>query len=152
GQYFLASLPPGPYTLTAYAAGTTTRAEVVVRLGSDVVVDVAIVPTTRGAEIIPIRVGAPTIDQGSTKTGVTIGADFTTNVPGGRTFGDVLGVAPGAQADFYGTSLGGATSLENAYVIEGINTTDTGFGLLATNLPTEFVLETEVITGGYGAE
>src|SRR6185312_267687 len=34
----------------------------------------------------------------------------------------------------------------------GINTTDSAFGLLSSNLPNEFVSETEVITGGYNAE
>src|SRR5258707_4060998 len=38
------------------------------------------------------------------------------------------------------------------YVVEGLNTTDTGFGILSTNLPNEFVQETEVITGGRSEE
>src|SRR5258706_259952 len=46
----------------------------------------------------------------------------------------------------------GATSAEKQYVVEGLNTTDTGFGVLSSNLPNEFIQETEVITGGYNAE
>jgi hypothetical protein len=38
------------------------------------------------------------------------------------------------------------------YVVEGINTTDTAYGGLSSNLPNEFISETEVITGGYNAE
>src|SRR3954470_24005735 len=60
--------------------------------------------------------------------------------------------AAGAQEDRYGVSFAGATSAENTYVVEGLNTTDTGFGTLSTNLPTEFIQETEVVTGGDNAE
>jgi outer membrane receptor for ferrienterochelin and colicin len=49
-------------------------------------------------------------------------------------------------------SFSGATSVESSYVVEGINTTDTAFGGQSTNLPNEFIEETEVIAGGYSAE
>jgi hypothetical protein len=64
----------------------------------------------------------------------------------------VLQSTAGAQGDAYGISFAGATSVENTYVVEGLNTTDTGYGLLSSNLPNEFVQETEIITGGYNAE
>ena len=49
-------------------------------------------------------------------------------------------------------SFSGSTSSESTYIVEGINTTDTAFGGQSTNLPNEFVEETEVIAGGYNAE
>ncbi len=64
----------------------------------------------------------------------------------------MLGAVQGSAADRYGTSISGATSVESVYIVEGINTSDTGFGGLSSNLPNEFVAETEVITGGYNAE
>ncbi len=103
-------------------------------------------------EVIEIKGSAPIVDQGSTKTGLTIGDDYTRNIPTGRTFGAVVGQAAGAQSDNYGISFAGSTSGENTYIVEGINTTDTGFGGIASNLPNEFINETEVITGGYNAE
>ena len=83
---------------------------------------------------------------------MTLTDEFTRNVPTARTFGGTVGQAAGAQDDNYGISFAGATSAENTYIVEGINTTDTGFGGLASNLPNEFIQETEVITGGYNAE
>jgi outer membrane receptor for ferrienterochelin and colicin len=103
-------------------------------------------------ETIIITGTAPIIDQGSTKTGVTITDDYTRNIPTGRTFGGVLESSAGSQGDIYGISMSGATSAENVYIVEGINTTDTAFGGQSTNLPNEFISETEVITGGYNAE
>ena len=42
--------------------------------------------------------------------------------------------AAGAQTDNYGISFAGATSYENTYIVEGINTTDTGFGAEITGV------------------
>ena len=64
----------------------------------------------------------------------------------------MLGAVAGTQGDLYGSSFDGSTSVENTYIVDGINTTDPAFGLLSTNLPNEFVQETEVISGGYNAE
>lgn len=159
GLYFLTSLPPGSYTLTVYFNdGTFTRGNVIVQVGKEAVVNITVDSTSTagkpkgGNEIIELQGSAPVIDQGSTKTGVSLTSDYTNNIPVGRTFGAVLGAASGSQQDAYGTSIGGATSVENTYVVEGINTTDTARGGLSSNLPNEFVQETEVITGGYNAE
>jgi hypothetical protein len=157
GQYFITSLPPGVYTLTVYYnEATFSKGNVLVQVGKEAVininVDSGISATKPKGEVIEISGSAPIVDQGSTKTGVTITDEFTRNVPTGRTFGAVVGGAAGAQGDFYGVSFSGATSLENTYIVEGINTTDTAFGSLSSNLPNEFISETEVITGGYNAE
>jgi len=157
GQYFITALPPGVYTLTVYYNDVTySRGNVLVQVGKEVVVNVSVNTSDASGkpkgEVINIQGAAPIIDQGSTKTGVTIGDDYTRNIPVGRTFGEVIGASAGAAGDEYGTGFSGATSVENTYVVEGINTTDTAFGQLSSNLPNEFVSETEVITGGYAAE
>jgi hypothetical protein len=157
GQYFITSLPPGLYVLTVYYNDATfSRGNVIIQVGKEAVVNVT-VDSQAGTgkpkgEIIEIKGTAPIVDQGSTKTGLTIGDDYTRNIPTGRTFGAVVGQAAGAQQDNYGISFAGSTSGENTYIVEGINTTDTGFGGIASNLPNEFINETEVITGGYNAE
>src|SRR5215470_957856 len=159
GQYFITSLPPGLYTLTVYYNNNTfSRGNVLIQVGKEAVVNMNVNSAPVDAngkakgEVIEITGNTPIIDQGSTKTGVTITTDYTNNIPTGRTFGAVLGAVAGSQGDAYGTSIGGATSVENTYIVEGINTTDTAFGQLSSNLPNEFVQETEVITGGYNAE
>jgi len=157
GQYFITSLPPGVYTLTVYYTDATfSRGNVLVQLGKEAVVNITV--DTGAAtgkpkgEIITISGTAPIVDQGSTKTGLTITDDYTRNIPVARTFGGVVGQAAGAQSDNYGISFAGSTSVENVYIVEGINTTDTAYGGLSSNLPNEFISETEVITGGYNAE
>jgi hypothetical protein len=157
GQYFINSLPPGLYTLTIYYNNQPfSRQGVLIQLGKEAVVNVTVDSATaaggKTGEVIEIKGTVPIIDQGSTKTGVTLTDDYTRNIPTGRTFAGVLGSAAGSQGDQYGVSLSGATSAENVYVVEGINTTDTGFGGVSSNLPNEFIAETEIITGGYNAE
>ncbi|TMQ08665.1 MAG: TonB-dependent receptor [Deltaproteobacteria bacterium] len=153
GGYFITSLPPGVYTLTVYYNDTTfSRGNVLVSVGKEVFISIGVDSTANKGEVIPITGTAPIVDQGSTKIGATITSDYTNNVPTQRTFGEVMARAAGAQGDAYGVSFAGATSAENTYVVEGLNTTDTGFGTLSSNLPNEFIQETEVITGGYNAE
>ena len=153
GHYYLTSLPPGSYTLTVYYnTAKFTRGNVIVQLGKEVVVNIAVDGNAARGEIITIAGTAPLIDQGSTKIGQTFTPDYTNNLPTAGTFGGTIGGAAGAQRDAHGISFAGATSPENVYVVEGLNTTDTGFGTLSSDLPNEFIQEAEVITGGYNAE
>ncbi|WP_428262090.1 TonB-dependent receptor domain-containing protein [Haliangium sp.] len=153
GGYFIDNLPPGMYRVVVYHLNTEfSRGNVVVQLGKTIVVNLEIDSQLEQGEVIEIEGRTPVIDQGSTKTGQTITEEYTRNVPSGVTFGEVVGSVGGAQDDNYGTSIGGATSAENVYVIEGLNTTDPAFGLQSSNLPNEFVGEAEIITGGYNAE
>jgi hypothetical protein len=153
GAYFITNLPPGVYTLTVYYVDAKiARDNVLVDLGKEAVVNLVVDTSQAKGETILVHGNAPVIDEGSTKTGVTITEDYTRNVPTGRTFGGVLGAAAGAQDDYYGTSIAGSTSNENTYLVDGVNTTDTAYGFQAQDLPNEFLTETEVITGGYNAE
>jgi outer membrane receptor protein involved in Fe transport len=152
GGYFLSSLPIGTYTLTVYYNDSqTVQSNVLIQLGKSVVVNIKVSSTSGKGEVITIKGTSPIVDQ-SSKTGNTITSEYTNNIPVPRTFGGVLGAAAGAQSDAFGTSFSGATSAENTFIVEGVNTTDTAFGTLSSNLPNEFIQETEVITGGYNAE
>ena len=155
GQYFISALPPGVYMLTIYYGDKQfSRDNVLIQVGKEAVVNITVDSSAGkpGGETIILKGTMPLIDQGSPKIGVTITDVYTQYVPTGGTFGAVLGAVQGSQGDAFGTSISGATSPENVYVVEGINTTDTGFGGISSNLPNEFVAETEVITGGYNAE
>jgi Carboxypeptidase regulatory-like domain/TonB dependent receptor len=153
GAYTLNGLPPGTYVLTVYYnEATFSRPNVNIELGKQAFVAVSIDTSTAAGETIELEGRAPIVDQGSTKTGTTITDEYTQNIPTGRTFGAVLGTAAGTQNDQYGVSFSGATSAENTFIVEGINTTDTAYGGQSSNLPNEFIQETEVIAGGYAAE
>ena len=80
GQYFITSLPPGNYILTVYYNDATfSRANVLIGIGKEAVVNVTVDSgATAGkpkGEVIEIQGSAPIVDQGSTKTGITINDD-----------------------------------------------------------------------------
>ena len=115
GAYRFDGLPPGEYTLTFYyGEATTERPHVLVATGKVTMAHVAL-DSTRAMEEVIIVDHAPIVDQRSTRTGITITQDYTTNIPTGRTFGGVLGAAPGAQGSSVGVSFSGATSIATTY-------------------------------------
>jgi len=153
GQFFISNLPPGPYTLVFTYGGVTVRREgVEVYVGKVTQVN-AKINTQATGETIVVHEKTPTIDAGSTKQGVTIEKDYMTNIPNrGRTYEGVLGAAAGAQNDDLGVSFSGSTSVENNYVVDGLNTTGLTYGTVGSPVLNNFISEIEVITGGYNAE
>src|SRR5262249_12120541 len=121
----------------------------------------AAMPTQR-AEVKTYRVTekAPTVDVGNTQVQTQVTSELTRNtaisgVNGRRTYESVLSLAPGSASvpsDTGGISFSGASGPENNYLIDGLNTTNPGYGLLGSQLSLEFIGETEIITGGYNAE
>ncbi len=159
GVYRIPQLPSGVYTVRyekeSYRPfardGITIRQDVTVRVNID------LLPDSIQEDIVVIG-RPPTIDVGSTTTGINVSSDFIKNIavvnPGGRggaarSFEALATIAPGAHADAYGVSINGTTSPENQYLIDGVSVNDPGFGINATPLTVDFVSEVNVITGGY---
>ncbi|MCW5806040.1 MAG: hypothetical protein KIT31_26985 [Deltaproteobacteria bacterium] len=83
----------------------------------------------KAGEAIVIGGKAPVIDPTSTTQGLTIDKDYIRNIPmPARTFEAALGAAAGMQGDGFGVAFAGATSLENVYYVDGVNTTGLQFG------------------------
>ena len=86
-------------------------------------------------------------------------------VPVGRRFSDALYIAPGvttAARRRANPSIAGGSGLDNQYVVDGVNITNTGygalgsysifFGSLGNGVTFDFIKEVQVKTGGYEAE
>ena len=168
GDYYFSALPVGTYVIRFYMANSSTKTEqdgVVVSADKTVRVNARIAGTAAAAaaeETYVIARKAPAIDVGSTRLGPTFDTAFNTNVPIGRNFGDVIEKAPGAFVDRTGSvSIGGATGLENVYLVDGLNVTGSEYGNInsnapslggGSNFPVEFLDQMSVNTGGYNAE
>jgi hypothetical protein len=167
GQYQFSSLAVGTYTIRYYVANTSTQVEqpdVRVSAQKTVRVNAQIAAQAAAAaqQTYVITGKAPSIDVGSTRLGYTFDQDFTLNLPVKPDFGSVIQKAPGAFVDGSGNvSIGGATGLENIYIVNGMNVTGLRYGNLesgapsiggGTNLPTEFLTQIDVNSGGYNAE
>jgi outer membrane receptor protein involved in Fe transport len=152
GQFVLSNLPPGSYSLIyIYGDAKVRRDSVNVSIGKVTVANAKI--NQQATEVVTIKEKAPAIDAGSTKQGSTLQQDYLKNVPSrGRTYEAVLGAAGGSQGDFYGMSFSGSTSVENSYIVDGVNTTGVKVGGVQSPVLNNFIQEIEVITGGYNAE
>ncbi|MCY1018344.1 YfbK domain-containing protein [Pyxidicoccus sp. MSG2] len=148
GNYRIPRLPPGVYTLRFEVEEhkTYARENVQLRPNRTIRVNVELLPESLG-EVIGLMGGPPTIDVGSTTTGVNVDQEFIKRIavarPGGNVgaahaFESLAEVAPGAQADSYGVSINGATSPENGYVVDGLSTSEPAFGINASPQVTGF--------------
>ncbi|RMH38210.1 MAG: hypothetical protein D6689_19875, partial [Deltaproteobacteria bacterium] len=154
GSYKIDSLPPGIYMVTFYIGdGQVQRRGIHVNLSRVTRVDQKLDVTAAGGEVVVVDAKAPTIDTTRTDEGITVDKDYLKHIPvPGRTFGAALGAAAGSAGDSRGVGFSGSTSLENSYVIDGVNTTGLSFGSIGTDLINEFIEEIQVLTGGYQAE
>ncbi len=84
-------------------------------------------PTATG--LVRRHAKAPAIDTTKTSQGIVLDREYIQNIPvPGRSFESALGAAAGSQADGVGVSFSGSSSLENQYVIDGVNTTSLAYG------------------------
>ncbi len=152
GRFKISSLSPGDYSVVfIFAEAKSRMPSVRVNIGRSSQLYPKIDLTNIG-ETVVIK-GRPNIDTTKTTQGIVIDRTFIENLPvPGRTFESTLAVAAGAQNDGVGVSFSGSSSLENQYVVDGVNTTGLSYGTVGSPVINEFVEETEVITGGYMAE
>ncbi len=167
GRYSVPLLVPGTYTAKAELQGfkSVQQQNVIVRLGQSI--EVPLKMEVGGvAETIEVTASSPTVDTRSTTVGAVLDSEMLKNVPVGRRFSDALYLAPGVtssgSAGSANPSMGGGSGLDNQYVVDGVNITNTGygalgsysiiFGSLGNGTPYDFIKEVQVKTGGYEAE
>ncbi|HMG52321.1 MAG TPA: carboxypeptidase regulatory-like domain-containing protein, partial [Kofleriaceae bacterium] len=152
GSYKIAGLPPGSYLVSFYINQVTVRRPEI-NVGVDKTTPVFQKLKLGAGEVVQVTDTAPTIDPTSTTQGISIDKNYLRNVPvPGRTFESALGAAAGSQNDGLGVSFSGSSSLENQYVVDGVNTTGLTFGTVGSPVINDFIEEIEVVTGGYNAE
>ncbi len=163
GTYRIPQLAPGTYTvrLEKESFRPYSRTDIQLRVDRTIRLNIQLQPDALKAEEVVVVGRPPTIDVGSSTTGVNVGQDFIKNVAvirpgakrsGTRSFESLAEVAPGVNADDYGFSVAGTSSPENQFVIDGLSVNDPAYGTLGTPLSVEFVQDVNVITGGYMPE
>ena len=156
GSYRLSLLPPGTYAVSAtLAAFGRADQTVVVPLDRTVTADFRLRPTAR--EEVLVTGEAPVVDSTSTTLGASISQRAIQSLPTGRNYSSVVQIVPGtatdnADSNQSGLTVYGSSGAENAYLIDGANTTGVEYGLQGKELNFEFIEEVDVKTGGYEAE
>jgi hypothetical protein len=159
GGFRLTLLPPGEYVLTftlqGFAGGE--HKGVVVGLGKSVTVDMVMRASVK--EEIVVSGEAPVIDATATDLGANLNSRAIQTLPTGRNYSAIVSVVPGTSSDANANNsqqstitVYGSSGAENAYIIDGVNTTNVEYGFQGKELNYEFIAEVDVKTGGYEAE
>jgi hypothetical protein len=156
GKFRFPGIPPGEYTMlvTLSGFGSVRQEDVDVGLDKTVTLRITLQPAAF-EEVVEVTGEAPVVDVTSTELGVNLDETFLTKVPFGRNFANAAGITPGAHYENDDTGsyvIGGSTGAENAYVIDGVDSTEVERGRQGKTVNMEFVEEIQVKTGGYNAE
>ena len=153
GIYKITDLLPGDYSITFYIDKlAVTRTGIHVGANSQVTVN-QVLKLTGTATVYEIHDKPAQIDQSTTTKGGKYDRRFREKTPQpNRGLEGTATATAGANNDGVGLAFSGSTSLENRYLVDGIDITGLTYGSLGTPVMSEFIEETEVIAGGYNAE
>lgn len=177
GYYRFANLPPGTYKITVKAQGfdSMERSGLIIEAGHLPSVDLPLKLGSVNTVVSVNALEAPLIDVTTTTTTTTVAQDVIQQVPHGTSFQSVIEFAPGARQEplmgntstygnggtspgnggngnAFGFSVGGAADNENSYLVEGQETAEIIGGYSHTNVPFDFIQETEMKNAGVEAQ
>jgi len=168
GSYKFTPVRIGTYSLTATYAGfqTTTQRNIMVNVGSNVVINFTLKPG-QVSETVEVTTTTPVLESQSAAVGQVVDSRSVNNLPlNGRNFTFLAQLAAGVnspQADTRGNAASGAFAAnglrpaQNNYLLDGIdNNSDTVDFLNGTNFvvlpPVDAIQEFKVQTTNFSAE
>ncbi len=160
GIYRIALLPPGSYTVDFALTGfrPESRRSVGVALGRDTTLDLTMTMSAVAEQMV-VTADAPVLDTTSASVGTSLSTRAIETLPTGRNYSSIAQVVPGVSSDANPSNLGqstitvyGSSGAENAYYVDGVNTTNMEYGFQGKELNFEFISAVDVKTGGYEAE
>jgi hypothetical protein len=166
GNYQFVYLPTGTYKVKVELAGFSTIEIPGVNVGAGLTTRLPISLLPGQEEEINVS-ATPLVDAKRTEVVTSFQSKETVEtLPVKRNFIEAVQFAPGV-VDGGGTgegnySIGGSSGLENSYIIDGVNITDSGYGgvgtysgvygSLGTGISGQFLEEIQVKTAGFEAE
>ncbi|HEX6315773.1 MAG TPA: TonB-dependent receptor [Gemmatimonadaceae bacterium] len=158
GYFSALAIPPGTMRVTVRAVGfrEVIQDSVLVQLGRTASLG-DIVLQSVGVELSPVVVvyDASSIDPVSTTIGSSLDVRFAEKLPIGRDYSSILTLLPQVSESHHhrdGINIAGATGLESAYFVDGVNVTEGYRNSGGIRLPYSFIDHIEIKTGGYEAE
>lgn len=154
GSYRFSAMPTGQYTVTTSGGATRT---VTVNVGTASSADFVAAGDSASLDTITVtgNVINP-IDVSSVESTTILTAEQIAKIPVARNTTAVALIAPGTvkgDAAFGNlASFGGSSVAENQYFLNGFNITNSFKNLNFVQVPFEAIAESQVKTGGYGAE
>ncbi|KRE88367.1 Oar protein [Frateuria sp. Soil773] len=166
GRYSIAALPLGTYTVSLLRDGkeVDSRSNVTLRVGAGTEVSfVAAADAGQAKDLSAVEVTAsalPAIDVTGVDSRTVITSEQLARLPLARSAEAIALLAPGVVegSGYFGgptggtvVSFGGSSVTENAYYINGFNTTDPLSNFGGFTLPYGSIDQQEILSGGYGA-
>ncbi|SFR95327.1 Carboxypeptidase regulatory-like domain-containing protein [Dyella sp. OK004] len=164
GRYRISNLPLGTYAVTLQKNGATvdTRNNVAITVNAGTEVSFASATSASSLSAVTVTANAlPTIDVSSVDSRTVITSQALERLPLGRSAEAIALLAPGVvqgsgyfQGQSAGSStvsFGGSGVTENAYYINGYNSSDPLKNLGGIGLPYGAIDQQEIYTGGYSA-
>ena len=155
GTFRLLGLAPGSYKLVFSLEGfqTVIRENVQVALEQSLNVKITM-KLGNIQEAVTITGQVAQIDVKSTTKGMTLTKEVFQTLPKGRNFDSLITAIPGVSNEplLAGTSVDGASGLENMYYIDGTDVTNIVTGARGQSASFDFVDEVQVKASGYQAE
>lgn len=152
GVFRLPDLPPGDYTVTAEMMGlkTAQRTGVKVKLNTTTKLNLTM-EVAAYEETVVVTAEAVVIDTTSTTQTTNIDREFTEKLPSGGSYQDSMTMV-GGTVGASNPQIKGGTKMNNVYLLDGVDTTDTVTGTFASNINPDALEEVEIQTGGFQAE
>ncbi|HYK20308.1 MAG TPA: carboxypeptidase regulatory-like domain-containing protein [Pyrinomonadaceae bacterium] len=164
GIFRIENLEPGTYTVRVEQTGfkSAVANNITVNVGRESTLNLKL----EAGEItatVDVTATAGGIDQQSTATGQNLNDQLFQNIPVQRQVSSLFYLSPGATDSINGgrdnPSIAGGSALDNLYVADGVNITNSAFGgvgtfsrsygALGTGINTSFIKEVQVKTGGF---
>jgi len=169
GEFTFSNLQVGPdYVVSVEKQGFSTArlGGLVVGLNQRTTADVALQIGVTAQTVEVSAGGTETVDLSSTTVGANLNESLYKSVAAGRNISSIILFAPGVTssqgAGIANPSINGASGLENEYIINGSDVTDSGYGGFGTYSPIfgalgngvnfDFIQEVQVKTGGFEAQ
>jgi hypothetical protein len=168
GRFLVGSLVPGDYNVKVEAAGFKTfiSDKNLVTAGSTSSLDVHL-QVGAVSDTVEVDAGAVQIDTQSTALSTPLTDQLYESLPLARNVSGIFALAPGVvsgggtdtQGNGTNPSIGGASGLENLYLVDGVNVTDQAFGgfgmynrywgALGTGVNLAFIKEVDIKTTAF---
>ncbi len=167
GRFEANNLLPGTYVVKAEASGfkSVTVSNVTVNVGKTSALRVTM-QVGSVSEVIEVQAGAEAVDLSSSAVSSNLNDQLFEDLPLQRTVTSLFYLAPGvtegvitATGARSNPSVSGGSALDNLYVADGVNITDSAFGgfgvfsrtygSLGVGITTSYVQEVQVKTGGF---
>ena len=139
GAFKFLVLPPGTYAATFSLAGYQIQQQPNIKVGIDATVRFNVTMVPAFSDEILVSAESPLVNTSDTTMGIELSQDFYMDLPMDRNYTAVAAVTPGAQDDLSGQTFYGSSGAENAYYIDGANTTEIERGVQGTVLNFEFI-------------